>query len=315
MKTYEAAAIRRAVGFADLVEPVADAYRAFSRGLGESPIMVFAPAGESGDVHVKAAWLPDRDMFTVKVASWFTARSGSAGSGYVAVHDAHTGDLRAILLDEHHLTDVRTAAAGAVAARLLAPARARTLAVFGTGVQAYLQVLAHASVRPVSAVLVWGRRPAAASRLRDAVRARLPHLAVTVVADPRSAAEPADMIVTATASREPVLRGAWLRPGQHVTAVGADDPSKVELDAECFARADLVAVDGRAFAGDQNGRVELGELLSDAAPPAAGLTIARLIGLGVLDLAAAELTLRRLDSGEFDPAPPASAADLVERQQ
>jgi ornithine cyclodeaminase/alanine dehydrogenase-like protein (mu-crystallin family) len=104
-----------------------------------------------------------------------------------------------------------------------------------------------------------------------------------------------------------VLRGAWLEPGQHVTAVGADDLTKAELDPACFARADLLAVDSRtetpAFAGDLAAAgthvelVELGELVLGRVPTRERpdqLTIAKLIGLGVEDLAAAELALPRL---------------------
>ncbi|MEU7901231.1 hypothetical protein AB0B45_51485, partial [Nonomuraea sp. NPDC049152] len=118
VKVYGADAIRAAVGLDDLVEPVARVFADFSDGLGEAPITVFAPAGDLGDVHVKSAWMPGRSVFTVKVAAWFAARATgglSPSSGFVAVHDATTGDLRALLMDGHHLTDVRTAAAGAVA--------------------------------------------------------------------------------------------------------------------------------------------------------------------------------------------------------
>ena len=333
--------IRRAVGFPDLIEPVAAAYAAWSRGLGEAPIMVFAPAGPAGDVHVKAAWLPDRPVYTVKVAGWFAGRAARGlppGSGYLAVHDAGTGDLLALLHDEHHLTDVRTAAGGAVAARLLAPPDARTLAVLGTGVQAYLQTLAHCAVRPVDRVLLWGRRQAAGYRLREVLLARLPHLDVNVAVRAEDAVRAADLIVTATSSREPVLCGAWLRPGQHVTAVGADDLSKAELDPECFARADLLAVDSRAdtlrLAGDLRAAVgvgavtaagihaELGELVPGGyrRPAAPRLTVAKLVGIGVQDLAAAEVALRRLPADSYtdttvpDRPPPAAGTDLTTPQ-
>ncbi|GAA3227853.1 ornithine cyclodeaminase family protein [Nonomuraea helvata] len=312
MKVYEAADIRRAVGFGDLVEPVARAFADHSRGLGEAAISVLAPAGENGDVHVKSAWLPGRPVFIVKVASWFAARS-PAGSGFVAVLDGERGDLLAVLRDEHHLSDVRTAAAGALATRLLARPHARTLAVLGTGLQARLQVLAAVAERPLEAVVIWGRREGAAHALRAALAERIPQVSVTVAARPDLAVHDADVIVTATAAREPVLRGSWLRPGQHVTAVGADDPGKAELDPDCFARADLLVVDSRAeaplFAGDligavsagavtADGCVEIGDLVLGRHPgrqSPAQITVAKFIGLGVQDLAAAELTMTRLE--------------------
>lgn len=333
MRVFDAAPIRRAIGFEDLVEPVTEMFGEFSREGGEAPIAIFAPAGPDGDVHVKSAWVPGRAIFTVKVATWFAARATGdrpPGSGFLAAHDASTGDLLAVLQDEHHLTDVRTAAAGACAARLLAPAAARTLAVLGTGTQAYLQALAVCSVRPIDTVVLWGRRGHRAHALRAAVRARVPGLDVSVADEAEQAVRQADVVVTATSSSRPVLRHSWLRPGHHITAVGADDPSKSELDAECFARADLVAVDSRVdtprLAGDL-GRavasgaaaaadlVEMGELVRGAHPGRTAdtqITVAKLIGLGVLDLVAAEIALSRLQRGRAGPGPaPASSHDLL----
>ncbi|MEU7900543.1 hypothetical protein AB0B45_47905, partial [Nonomuraea sp. NPDC049152] len=162
-----------------------------------------------------------------------------------AVHDATTGDLRALLMDGHHLTDVRTAAAGAVANRLLTRRDAATMAVLGTGTQARLQVLAARAVRPIEHVVVWGRRADAALALRAALLEVDPPLTVSVADHPRDAVRQADVIVTATGSRRPILEGSWLRPGQHVTAVGADDGTKAELDPACFHRADVLAVDSK----------------------------------------------------------------------
>lgn len=337
-RVFTAQSIREAVGFDDLVEPTAQAFADFSRGLGEAPTVVFAPAGDDGDVQVKSAWLAERAIFTVKVATWFAARAvngRSAGSGFVAVHDASTGDLVAVLQDEHHLTDVRTAAAGAVATRLLAREDSRTVAVLGTGVQAYLQVLAACSVRPVDRVSIWGRRREAAQALRSALLARQPHLTVSVVDGVRDAVTRADVIVTATGSRQPILQGSWLVPGQHVTAVGADDLTKAELDPSCFERADLLVVDSRRdaprFAGDLRRAItsgtitaagidaEVGELVLGCHPGRRGaeeITVAKLIGLGVQDLAAAEVTLHRL-LAERPPAgrlAPASSRDLYQER-
>jgi ornithine cyclodeaminase/alanine dehydrogenase-like protein (mu-crystallin family) len=318
---YQAASIRRAVELSDLIDPVALAFADYSRGLGEAPIVVFAPAGPDGDVHVKGAWMAGREVFTVKVATRFTARATrgvGAGSGFVAVHSATTGDLLALLQDEHHLTDLRTAAAGAVATRLLARADATTLAVLGTGVQARLQTLAARTVRPVRTVLIWGRRAEAADALRAALLAEAPEVQVAVAADARAAVREADIVVTATASTEPIVHGSWLHPGQHVTAIGADDETKAELDALCFRRADVLAVDSRTealrYAGDLRRAIEartitpadihaeLGELVDNPAlarRTPTQITVAKLIGLGVQDLVAAELALRRLPEEEL----------------
>ncbi len=177
VRVIDADALRRAVAFRDLIEPTAVALAEFSQGRGESPVTVFAPRGAAGDVHVKSAWLAGHAIFTVKVASWFAARATQgrpAGSGHIAVHSASTGDLIAVLQDEHYLTDSRTAAAGAIATRLLARPDATRLAVLGTGVQGRLQVAAACAVRPIDTVVIWGRSGLAAGAMPDEIAAAIP---------------------------------------------------------------------------------------------------------------------------------------------
>lgn len=323
--------VRAAVGFEDVVEPVAQALADFSRGLGASPVVVFAPAGRRGDVHVKSAWLPGRPVFTVKVATWFAARAEAGrppGGGVVAVFDARTGDLRALLEDGHHLSDIRTAAAGALAARHLARADARVLGVLGTGVQAYLQALAAAGERPVEVVRVWGRSRDRAERLAAALSSRRPDLAVAVAATARDACAGADIVATATASHVPLVEAGWIGPGTHVTAVGADDAGKCELAPEALALADAIVVDSRPLAlrygdvahavaagaiGPDRVAAELGEIVAGTARGRASareITVCKLVGLGVQDLAAAEVALARLGRPVRDARRPASALDL-----
>lgn len=303
--------IRAAVGYPDVLEPVAAALRDYSRGLGDSPAAVFAPAGREGDVHVKSAWLPGRRIFTVKVASWFLERArrgGTPGSGVIAVFDAETGDLRALLEDEHHLSDVRTAAAGALAARTMARRDSHVLGVIGSGTQAYLQTLAISDELPLRDVRVWGRHASRVEDLARALHARRPGLRVVAVDGPRAACEGADVLVTATSSTEPLVHAAWLAPGTHVNAVGADDPTKAELSPEALTRADRIVVDSRELtathgdlsrlpATDHRHHAELGEVLAGTAPGRAGddeITVCKFVGLGVQDLAAAEVALDRL---------------------
>lgn len=314
------------VSFEDLIDPVARAFAEFSRGIGESPVYVLHPS-ETGDVHVKSAFLRGHPYYVVKIASWFAARAerdDSPSEGFVAVFDASTGDVVALLRDEHYLSDARTAAAGAVAARALAPQTVRTVGVLGTGVQAHLQILALRAVRPFEELRVWGRDRVKAGRLAERFRAEgsLAGVRVEVASDPRKVVDAADTIVTATGSREPLVRGQWLRPGQHVTAVGADDALKCELDGACLRRADRLVVDScaeTALYGDVHRAVgrgelapegvhgELGEVLAGTLPGRRAkeeVTIAKLIGLGVQDLAAAEVALRKLRGDRGRAAPP-----------
>jgi ornithine cyclodeaminase len=315
--TYGADEIHRVVRLEDLIEPMREAFRIEAAGIGESTISVLRPRGEDGDVHVKTAWVPGRPWFVVKVATGFTVGSTDRRvqpGGYVALHDASDGTLRTLLLDEHHLTDLRTAAASAAATDALAPASADTVAVLGTGTQALWQVLATACVRPITGVTVWGRRRDAAERLAATIAAQNPRLRTVVAATARDAVGAADIVLTATSSHAPIVQGEWLRPGQHVTATGADDPSKAELDVACFARADVVAVDSLEhtpqMGGDLRAAIAAGALdaasgrlvpLGDvvgrtrAGRSGAGqISIAKLVGIAGQDLLAAEVALRRL---------------------
>jgi ornithine cyclodeaminase len=150
---------------------------------------------------------------------------------------------------------------------------------------------------------------------------------VTVSDTARQTCEGVDLLITATSSTEPLVDAAWLAPGVHITAVGADDPAKVELAPACIARADRVVVDSRALAevhGDlahaagtagirpRQTPAELGELLVTKVGRKSDeeITICKLIGLGVQDLAAAEVTITRLETATTAARPPASANDL-----
>ncbi|WUT49337.1 ornithine cyclodeaminase family protein [Streptomyces pseudovenezuelae] len=251
-------------------------------------------------------------------------RGGTPGSGVVAVFDAATGDLRALLDDEHHLSDVRTAAAGALAARMMARRDSRVLGVIGTGTQAYLQTLALADELPLRDVRVWGRRGSHVQSLAAALHARRPDLRVIGVDSAQAAFGGADVVVTAASSTKPLVRPSWLTPGVHINAVGADDPTKAELTSDSLKRADRIVVDSReltAVHGDlsrlaEEGRrvdAELGEVLAGSAPGRENdeeITICKLIGLGVQDLAAAEVALDMLGAPRRSTEVPAHAREV-----
>ncbi|MGY0490160.1 ornithine cyclodeaminase family protein [Streptomyces sp. WG-D5] len=311
--------IRAAVGLADLVEPTAEALAAYSTTEGaRAPVMVL-PLADGGDSHIKAAHLPGGRHFLVKIANWFPgnpARGLPEGGGFVALFDATTGAVTAVLEDEHHLSDLRTAAAGAVCARALARPDATRATVLGTGRQAGLQAHALTLVRPVEHLTVWGRSSERAIALAARLGRELPDVEVTATTDAERAVRRSDIVVTATASPTPVLSGDWLRPGQHITALGADDPDKRELDAACLHRATGVFVDSRELGlryGDihaalARGEVtedridgEIGEVLAGRIPGRRAprdITVAKLVGIGPQDLAAAETTLALLERRE-----------------
>jgi ornithine cyclodeaminase/alanine dehydrogenase-like protein (mu-crystallin family) len=307
--------LRARVRFQDLVEPVSTAFQESSAGLADNGLVVMFPAAtiEAGDVYVKTGALRGHSVYIVKISPWFAANrdAGLAQGGFIAVFDAETGHTLAILDDEHYLSDIRTAAAGALAARIFAPAQTRTVAVLGSGVQAYWQPQAVYSEQPFETLLVWARDGAKAEALASRLRLVLPSVDVQVDTDLEQTVRRADVLITATSSRNPLVNGEWLRGGQLVIAVGADDPLKCELDATALARASVFVDSLEASVGNgdihraiQQGRYrldqvagEIGMALADprnAVAASNGIVITKLVGIGVQDLVAAEAALARL---------------------
>lgn len=314
MRVVTFSQVAHAVTLKDLVGPVGASLAAYSRGsVRASPAMLFDL--REGEVHVKAAVLDAARYWSVKVSASVPAnatRGIPAAHSTVTLFDASSGQPTVLIHDEGGLlTALRTAAAGAVATRLLAP-RTETLLVVGTGLQARLQPQGFALERPFQRLLVWGRDAAAAHRAATDLQYALPEVEVRVALDLRSGVEQAQSIITATTSDRPLLLGHWLRPGQHVTAVGADTQGKRELDNGALARADRLYVDSIAQnlqVGDIAGAIsagalgvqdiagELGALLDE--PDARAdeeITVAKLVGVGVQDLAAALVVLESVES-------------------
>jgi ornithine cyclodeaminase len=155
---------------------------------------------------------------------------------------ATTGLVQAVFLDNGYLTDLRTAAAGAVAARHLAPATVETAGVIGTGVQARLQLQAAHLVRPFRKALVHGRDRARAEACAADLAASL-GIEAEAIADPAELVSRSQLVITTTPARSPVLMADWLHEGLHITAMGSDQAEKNEIDPRALAKADLYACD------------------------------------------------------------------------
>jgi ornithine cyclodeaminase/alanine dehydrogenase-like protein (mu-crystallin family) len=304
--------VRAAVDLPSLIDAMGAAFDAYSSGRAELPAVIHLDVPESrGEIHVKAGHLHGAPRYAIKVASGFYATDPPSIDGMVLVFDGSTGALSAMLLDGGYLTDARTGAAGGLAARHLAPERVRTVAVIGTGAQARHQLDALACERAFERVRVWGRdEDHARACVEDLRRRGLPAVTIEAAPTPRAAVEGAGVVVTCTASTEPLVLADWLEPGVHVTAVGSDGPSKQELDVSVLERADLVVADSReqcARLGElhhalEAGAVtlasvaELGDVAAGRAPGRTSedqVTVCDLTGVGVQDVAAAALVLDR----------------------
>ena len=301
------------------VECIEAAFRTLAGGrVVMPPILSMAIPDFNGEIDVKTAYVPGIPSFALKVSPGFfdNPKLGlPSTSGLMILFAARTGQVEALLLDNGYLTDVRTAAAGAVAARHLAREDASSAAILGAGMQARLQLRALCLVRPISRATVWGRDPLRAKAAAGELSSTL-GIAVTTADDAKSAVAGADVIVTTTPTTRPILMADWLEPGQHVTAMGADQHGKGELEPACLARADLYVPDRLAqtrLMGELRGAIEaglvpaeksfaeLGAVVAGTAPGrsrADQITIADLTGTGVQDTAIATLArARALASG------------------
>ncbi|MFG2563043.1 ornithine cyclodeaminase family protein [Streptomyces sp. NPDC048496] len=308
---FDTAAIKRVTTPELVFTAVRDALIAHAHGRTTVPPPLHLQFPDAdGDCHVKVGWVTDTPDFTVKIATGFYRNPAAglpANHGLVCVVSAQTGQIRAILDDQGLLTAWRTAAAGALATHVMARPDAATLAVFGTGEQARLQVEWLARLRPIDTVLVHGRSEDKSRSLCEAFDTLGLH------ARPASADEAAaaDMVITTTPATAPVLRAGDVRAGAHVTGIGTDMPHKNELPPALFARAALIATDDhqqcldhgdfghavRAGSTTDTSDTPVGLLLEKPVEqPEGAITVADLTGVGALDAALASAVLRELAS-------------------
>ena len=295
----------------EAVDCVAAAFAALAtKAVAMPPILRLDIPEHRGEVDVKTAYVPGIDSFAIKISPGFFGNPAlglPSTNGMMVVLSARTGLVQALLLDNGYLTDVRTAAAGAVAARHLARADARTAAILGAGMQAEMQLRALAMVRPLTGARIWARDGAKAAALAARLELGFPVTAAGSVAE---AVAGADVIVTTTPATAPILPSGLVTPGQHITAMGSDAEHKNEIDPALMARARYVGdrlaqterlgelhhaiAAGLAQAGADY--PELGQVVAGLVPGRESdtqITLADLTGTGIQDTAIAALALTR----------------------
>ena len=204
------------------------------------PVMQLTLEDRGGQTCIKSGYVKGNLFYVIKLASIFD-RNGLAGlpgsSGLMLVLNAQTGFVDTVLLDNGYLTAIRTAAAGAIAAKYLAPPDASIATIIGAGKQARLQLQALLLVRKIQSVRVWARDHLAAQGFARQMYEKI-GIPISVFPDIRLAVNGADIVVTTTSSRAPILQADWITQGTHVTAMGSDAPGKTELDPSLLAKAD-----------------------------------------------------------------------------
>jgi ectoine utilization protein EutC len=271
------------------------------------PILSFHVPEYNGEVDVKTAYVPGLNEFAIKISPGFfdNPKLGLPSlNGLSVLFSAKTGIVRAVLLDNGYLTDVRTAAAGAVAARHLTREDSKVAGILGSGIQARFQLEALTLVRGIENAVIWGRDPqkAVACALECAEKLGI---TVTTVSSIGHVMAEADIVVTTTPSSTPLINADMLRPGQHITAMGSDADYKIELApdvipfatlfvadsiAQSITRGELRPAIGAGTVTDPSQFCELGQIIAGQKPgrtSAQDITICDLTGTGIQDTAIA----------------------------
>ncbi|MGO6815716.1 ectoine utilization protein EutC (plasmid) [Rhizobium leguminosarum] len=305
------AELRKVIGLdRDAVACIEEAFTALATlAVAMPPILRLDIPEYRGEVDVKTAYVPGIEGFAIKISPGFfdNPKIGlPSTNGMMVLMSSRTGLVQALLLDNGYLTDVRTAAAGAVAAKHLSRENASVAAIFGAGMQARLQLEALTLVRPIREARIWARDAAKAQSVAAESAGKL-GFPVTAILDARGAMTGADLIVTTTPSETPIIEAGWLEPGQHLTAMGSDAEHKNEIDPAAIAGADLYVADnlkqtrrlGELHHAIDAGLVaadavfaELGQIVAGLTPGRTRndqITIADLTGTGIQDTAIATL--------------------------
>jgi len=294
----------------DLIQEIESGFKAYSNDL-----VVVPPVGElsfqspPGDVHIKYGYIKGDEVYVIKIASGFyknTSTGLPAGNGMMLVFNQKTGQPLAMLQDECYLTDIRTAVAGAITAKYLAPKHVECIGIVGTGVQARLQLQYLRDIIECNNVIVWGRSSDALSDYKEAMTKY--GYKIKTATDISDIIDYCQLIVTCTPSEEVLINR--VNPGTHITAMGSDTIAKRELSSDVLLQADIVVTDSRSQSKERgeiyqaskdgfsvNGTTELGEIILGTAQSRTQqeqITIADLTGVAVQDIQISKAILKNL---------------------
>lgn len=311
--------IKPLIDIPQLIREIEAGFVLYSEGRVKVPPVGFLHFDEPpGDVHIKYGFVSGDEYYVLKMASGFYNNPElglPTSDGLLLVFSQKTGELELILLDKCWLTDMRTAAAGAVAARHLAAKNIHHIGIVGTGVQARLQLEILREVVDCKRCFIWGRDSTKVQRMIEDLLAKESvqawGLEIEAIKALDDLVSQCNLIVTTTSAKSPLIRADQVQKGTHITAMGADDHGKQELEAELLAKADLVVADsvsqcvdhGECFYAVQERQIEessileLGYVIKN---PAIGrtsedqITVVDLTGVAIQDIQIAKMVDRAL---------------------
>ena len=321
MQVFNLEQIKSVMEQIDITPFIEEGFVAYSQGK-----VVVPPVGEMifenppADVHIKYGYIKDDDYFAIKIASGFYENykiNLPTSDGLILLFSQRDGTLASILLDECYLTNVRTAVAGQVVAKYMAPSKIDCIGVFGTGVQGRMQVEYLKPVVDCRNIVVWGLPQDNFDTYKQDMKKL--GFSVQTTRDAGEVTEKCRLIITATPSKTPFIDVKQIKPGTHITAMGSDTPQKQELDPKILQKADMIVADsieqclsrGEIFKALQAGLVkkedliELGDVIAGGQPGRTSdeqITVADLTGVAVQDIQIAKAVHEALIQSDFGNA-------------
>jgi ornithine cyclodeaminase len=238
--------LRQTIGMVEAVDAVESAFIASAKGRMNLPAVFDLDLSEvNGTVQVQGTYQDEAPYYAIKIDNIFLDNPSinlPVHSEVTLIFDAATGFLAAIMQDHGYLTRIRAGVTGAIAAKYLANEKIEKVAVIGSGDQAYIQLKMLMTVRNIQNLSVWGRSPMNV----DTYARRLIEehdLNIEIAPSIQAAVNDADLIITATSSKQPLIKAEWLKPGVHINAMGSNSPAKQELHSDVLKRADMIVTD------------------------------------------------------------------------
>ena len=265
-----------------------------------------------GESDVKAAYIDGLDSYAIKVASGFFNNPNlglPSSNGLMILLDSKTGVLKSVLLDKGYLTDVRTAIAGAIAAKHLSNPESSNVGIIGAGIQAKMQLEALLLVRNIKTAYIWSRDSKKTNTFVKNMKDKI-NIKIIACESPEQTVNLSEILITCTPSKSPIIKSEWLKKGLHITAMGSDAEMKNELDPKIIKDCDYYIPDSQSqtsILGELNHAIKAGlvsaekkynELGSVIINPNLGrrniddVTVADLTGTGVQDTAIARHTYK-----------------------
>ena len=296
-----------------LIPIIEDAFKSLALGKTTMPpILRLDIEKYHGESDVKAAYIDGLDSYAIKVASGFFNNPNlglPSSNGLMILLDSKTGMLKSVLLDKGYLTDIRTAIAGAIAAKHLSNPESSNVGIIGAGIQAKMQLEALLLVRNIKTAYIWSRDSKKTNTFVQNIKDKI-NIKINACETPEKTINLSEILITCTPSKSPIIKSEWLKKGLHITAMGSDAEMKNELDPKIIKDCDYYIPDSQSqtsILGELNHAIKAGLVSAEKKYNELGsviinsnlgrrnindVTVADLTGTGVQDTAIARHTYK-----------------------